>query len=161
MDAITQHRKKRLQQLIDAAPYDGDRAAFMKKAELTKGRISQLLDPEEAFGELSAGRLCKTLGLSEGWFEQGAPGKPMAWPFVLLSPDQAHALDKDNRETVEKFALKLLTTQKRSSSSYIQSAESSTSGHRTRAKVPKQKDVHDGGSSDKHEGQSPRKSRRG
>lgn len=108
MDAITQHRKKRLEQLISGAPYHGDRSAFMEATGLSKGRVSQLLDPEDQFGELAAARLCKMLDLAEGWFEQGAPGKPMAWPFVLLTPQLAASLTKPKRETVEKLALYFL-----------------------------------------------------
>jgi SOS-response transcriptional repressor LexA len=68
MDA---HRKERLRHLI-ATRFDGDRKAFQDATGLTKGRVTQLLDPDLPFGELAAERLTDKLGLTDRWFEQGA-----------------------------------------------------------------------------------------
>jgi phage repressor protein C with HTH and peptisase S24 domain len=65
MDA---HRKTRLQQLINDR-FGGDRAAFGKEVELTKGRVSQLLDPDLPFGERAARTLTTKLSLPDRWFE--------------------------------------------------------------------------------------------
>jgi hypothetical protein len=109
MDELTQHRKKRLEQLINGAPYNGDRASFMRHAGLTKGRISQLLDPGEQFGELAAERLAARLGLPDArWFDMGAPGAPNVWPFVLITPEQVLSLSARDREMVEYLALRLI-----------------------------------------------------
>lgn len=68
MDA---HRKERLKHLI-ATQFDGNRVAFQTAAGLTKGRVSQLLDPDQPFGETAAERLVEKLSLGPGYFEQGA-----------------------------------------------------------------------------------------
>lgn len=71
MDNLTKHRKDRLRALIDGKPYVGNQAEFGRKAGLTKARITQLLNPDEAFGERAAESLCAKLELSPRWFEQG------------------------------------------------------------------------------------------
>jgi hypothetical protein len=71
MDDQTKHRKERLQALIDGKPYLGSKSAFAARAGLSKGRITQLLDPAEAFGERSAKNLTSALGLrDERYFER-------------------------------------------------------------------------------------------
>lgn len=42
----------------------------MKKSGLTKGRLSQLLDPDEPFGEVAARNLEGRLTLPPGYFDQ-------------------------------------------------------------------------------------------
>lgn len=71
MDDLTKHRKDRLRALIDGKPYAGNQAAFGRKAGLTKARITQLLSPDEPFGERAAESLCGKLELPPRWFEQG------------------------------------------------------------------------------------------
>lgn len=66
---MDQQRKDRLRQLI-ATRFGGDRAAFGAAAGLTKGRVSQLLDPDEPFGERAAASLTEKLALPDRWFEQ-------------------------------------------------------------------------------------------
>jgi hypothetical protein len=71
MDDQTKHRKERLQALIDGKPYLGSKSAFAARAGLSKGRITQLLDPAEAFGERSARNITAALGLrDERYFER-------------------------------------------------------------------------------------------
>jgi len=71
MDDLTKHRKDRLRALIAGKPYAGNQAEFGRKAGLTKARITQLLNPDEPFGERAAESLCAKLELSPRWFEQG------------------------------------------------------------------------------------------
>ncbi len=62
----------------------GDRARLMQRTGYTKGRISQLLDKREPFGELAAARLASKLGLPTDYFERDhAPGE--AAPSVQLT----------------------------------------------------------------------------
>jgi hypothetical protein len=68
-------RRDNLRRLIRDA-FGDDRARFCKLAKLSKGRISQLLDPDEVFGELAAKNLVKRLGLDRGYFERELPGDP-------------------------------------------------------------------------------------
>lgn len=42
----------------------------MQKSGLTKGRLSQLLDPEEPFGDVAARNLAERLKLPPGYFDQ-------------------------------------------------------------------------------------------
>lgn len=67
MDA---HRKTRLVELITTR-YNGDRGGLIKASGLSKGRISQLLDPAEPFGERAARELARKLELPERWFDLG------------------------------------------------------------------------------------------
>lgn len=62
-------RRTRLNELLDGRRFNGDRAAFCRAANITKGRLTQLLDPREAFGDVAARNLCEALGLSHGWFD--------------------------------------------------------------------------------------------
>lgn len=68
---MTRHRKKRLRGLIDAAPYNGSQSEFARAAGLSEGRISQLLDPDESFGERSAKKIEQELRLGDRYFEAG------------------------------------------------------------------------------------------
>lgn len=49
--------------------FKGDRAKLIKATGLTKGRIAQLFDPDQPFGEIAARRLAEQLGLSLDYFE--------------------------------------------------------------------------------------------
>lgn len=71
MDELTKHRKRRLRALIDASPYSGSQASFAKAAGLTEGRVSQLLDPNQSFGERSARNVASELRLGDRYFEEG------------------------------------------------------------------------------------------
>lgn len=82
MDRLTEYRKSRLAALINTRPYDGNQMAFAKKAGLSKGRISQLLDPEASFGERSARSISTKLRLGERYFEEGFDADNETPPFV-------------------------------------------------------------------------------
>lgn len=71
MDALTLHRKARLQALIDAKPWGGNQAKFAFAAGVTKARITQLLDPSDSFGERAAKNIADRLNLSDRYFEEG------------------------------------------------------------------------------------------
>ncbi len=90
---MDEHRKQRLQQLIDSR-FGGDRAAFGKEVNLTKGRVSQLLDPELPFGERAAGSLTAKLSLPERWFDHqvgkhtsSEPSTRFGTPMVVTEDD--------------------------------------------------------------------------
>jgi len=69
-------RRKRLADLLKSARFNGDRSAFCGSAGISKGRLTQLLDPKEAFGDVAAKNLCDSLDLSQGWFDQVDDSKP-------------------------------------------------------------------------------------
>lgn len=70
MDDMTLHRKRRLQALIAGKPFNGSQQAFATATGLSEGRITQLLDPGDAFGERAAKNLAGRLGLEdERYFE--------------------------------------------------------------------------------------------
>lgn len=69
MDERTLTRKRRLQALIDGKPFLGNQTAFAEKVGLTKGRITQLLDPSDSFGERSARSLAAALRLPDDYFD--------------------------------------------------------------------------------------------
>ncbi len=60
--------------------FGGDRKRFMDETGYSKGRVTQLLDTEHAFGELAAERLAKALGV-----EPGAIFKSMARDVAMKS----------------------------------------------------------------------------
>lgn len=89
MDDITQHRKQRLRALIDSSSYSGSQASFAKATGLTEGRVSQLLDPGQSFGERSARNIATVLDLGDRYFEEGFGIGSMV---ELLSSDIGDAL---------------------------------------------------------------------
>jgi hypothetical protein len=61
-------RRQKLQALLDDR-FKGDRGAFLSATGLTKGRLSQLLDPKEPFGDVAARNLEERLHLEAGFFD--------------------------------------------------------------------------------------------
>lgn len=67
----------------------GDRERLEQKSGLSKGRISQLFDPKQAFGERAAENLAIRLGLGANHFEQAQahvvdqPHTPAPPPVVV------------------------------------------------------------------------------
>lgn len=61
-------RKQKLASLI-ADSYGDDRGAFLRASGLSKGRLAQLLDPKEPFGEVAARNLEERLQLPAGYFD--------------------------------------------------------------------------------------------
>jgi len=61
-------RRYKLQHLLDGK-FKGDRGAFLTATGLTKGRLSQLLDETQPFGDVAARRLETRLHLEPGYFD--------------------------------------------------------------------------------------------
>jgi len=61
-------RRSKLRHLLEVQ-FKGDMGAFLKKSGLTKGRLSQLLDPSEPFGDVAARNLAERLQLPPGYFD--------------------------------------------------------------------------------------------
>lgn len=61
-------RRKRLVELLNGHRFNGDRALFLRASGITKGRLTQLLDEDEAFGDVAAENLCEKLGLAKNYF---------------------------------------------------------------------------------------------
>lgn len=62
-------RRQHFKSWFDLGPFKGDRAKLLRKTGLTKGRITQLLDGNEPFGERAATNLARRLGLKDDYFE--------------------------------------------------------------------------------------------
>lgn len=80
------------------SPCKGDREALIRKSGLTKGRVSQLFDPGQRFGEQAAENLAQRLGLSLDVFSNQAsevsnviPATTGATMIPLISNVQAGA----------------------------------------------------------------------
>lgn len=72
MDELTRHRKRRLRELLEGAPYKGSQAAFALAIGKTESYVSQLANPDRYhFGELTARRIAQTLRLDDRYFESG------------------------------------------------------------------------------------------
>lgn len=89
MDELTQHRKRRLRALIDSPTYGGSQSSFAKAAGLTEGRVSQLLDLNQSFGERSARNIASELRLGDRYFEEGFGAAPVE---ALLSSEVGEAV---------------------------------------------------------------------
>lgn len=76
MQNDTQLRKARLRALIDAR-FSGSQKALADASGLTEGRITQLLNPNEAFGERAAQGLADKLNLGEYFSRQLVEGNPL------------------------------------------------------------------------------------
>lgn len=61
-------RRSKLLHLLNVG-FKGDGGAFLEKSGLSKGRLSQLLDPDEPFGDVAAKRLAERLELPPGYFD--------------------------------------------------------------------------------------------
>lgn len=61
-------RRQKLKLLLEER-YKSDRGAFLKASGLSKGRLSQLLDPEQPFGDTAARNLEDRLALDPGYFD--------------------------------------------------------------------------------------------
>jgi len=61
-------RRAILIDLLAGPRFMGDRVAFCQAAGITNGRLSQLLDPKEVFGDVAAKNLCEKLELPEDYF---------------------------------------------------------------------------------------------
>lgn len=61
-------RRYKLQQLLEGR-FKNDRGRFVQESGLTKGRLSQLLDPEQPFGDVAARNLEERLHLEPGHFD--------------------------------------------------------------------------------------------
>lgn len=80
-------RRSKLRHLIEHK-FGGDRGRFLTKAKITKGRLSQLLDPSEPFGDVAARNLAHRLNLPEGYFDQ-MDAQTLQWAvaFDALPPN--------------------------------------------------------------------------
>lgn len=67
--------------------FKGDRGAFLKKSGLTKGRLSQLLDPQEPFRDVAARNLAARLELPAGYFDQ-MDAQTLQWAVAFDSLPQ-------------------------------------------------------------------------
>ncbi len=74
MDAL---RRQKLRHLLDTR-FGNDRQRFLKAAHMTKGRLSQLLDPNMPFGDRAARNLEDRLALPPGYFDAMDP-RTLAW----------------------------------------------------------------------------------
>jgi hypothetical protein len=63
-------RRRRFVDYFKGAPLNGDRAKLIQKTKLSKGRIAQLFDEDESFGERAARNLAVKLGLAPDYFER-------------------------------------------------------------------------------------------
>ena len=85
MHALRRHKLARL--IADV--FNGDRGAFLTKTGLTKGRLSQLLDPSTPFGDVAARNLEDRLELPAGYFDaMDARTLDFALRFEHLPPHQ-------------------------------------------------------------------------
>lgn len=95
---MDKNRKQRLKALIDSR-FEGSQQRFADCVVMSKGRISQLLDDNEPFGERAAKNILTKLNdaginLPDGYFEAQAPSAELAAPVSTpkITPQQALAV---------------------------------------------------------------------
>lgn len=71
-------RRRRFVAWFNAAPMNGDRAKLMRSTGLTKGRVSQLFDEAQPFGERAATALARRIGRPDDFFEGGVATRLIA-----------------------------------------------------------------------------------
>jgi len=96
-------RRERLKALLNGPRFNGDRAAFCTAADITNGRLTQLLDPDQPFGDTADQNLRDKLGLPDGFFtrtgaviEQSTaliPGTAFGQPVAVF--DEGDVLSDD------------------------------------------------------------------
>jgi len=99
-------RRKRLVDLLNGPRFNGDRAAFLSSSGLSKGRLTQLLDPSKPFGDAAARNLCDSLGLSEGWFdaEQNSGAAAVTLPSITVEATGSPELTEQCRSIMAMLA---------------------------------------------------------
>lgn len=102
MDA---HRKDRLRTLIDSPRFKGSQQAFADAVGISKGRVSQILDPDEPFGERAARGYAERLNLPTNWFEAGASNVRPAQLGERRIPIISGVAAGSFREVVDAFAM--------------------------------------------------------
>jgi hypothetical protein len=65
-------RRKKLELLLETR-FKGERRRFLDESGLSKGRLSQLLDPNLPFGDTAARNLEERLSLDPGYFDAMDP----------------------------------------------------------------------------------------
>ncbi len=84
-------RRYKLNHLLDTR-FKGDRGAFLETSGLSKGRLSQLLDPDLPFGDTAARNLEERLMLEPGYFD-AMDAKTVEWA-VRFDKLPAHLKDE-------------------------------------------------------------------
>ena len=80
-------RRYKLRHLLETT-FKGDRGAFLNASGLSKGRLTQLLDPAEPFGDVAARNLEERLQLEPGYFDaMNASTVEWAVKFDTLAPE--------------------------------------------------------------------------
>lgn len=86
MTSADSRRRKRFVLFFDTALLS-DRAKLIDKSGLTKGRVAQLFDEAQPFGERAARNLALALGLPEDYFEHDTvAGALVTSPHVVEEP---------------------------------------------------------------------------
>jgi hypothetical protein len=86
MDA---ERRARFVKYFAGRPLMGDRAKLMAKTGYTKGRVAQLFDEKQPFGQKAARNLADKLGLPPDYFERGDQARAAAGADLT---DQEHEM---------------------------------------------------------------------
>lgn len=79
-------RRYKLTHLLNTE-FRGDRGRFLKETGLSKGRLSQLLDPDQPFGDRAAQNLEERLKLDKGYFDT-MDAQTVAWAVQFDSLPQ-------------------------------------------------------------------------
>lgn len=98
-------RRRNLETYFNGPAFNGDRKKFCAATGLTNGRLTQLLDPNEPFGERAAKNLTASLRLPEDHFERD---QPVDAGFFARLMDLAMKLDDAERAALVQHAEKLL-----------------------------------------------------
>lgn len=88
-------RRERFRAYFAGPPFKGDRAAFMRATGLSKGRLTQLFDEKQPFGEKAASALAEKLQLPSDYFERPTAGGATDEPERVQIHEQRASLTRD------------------------------------------------------------------
>ena len=99
-------RRRRFVAYFTGKPFQGDRSKLIAKTGLTKGRVTQLFDKDEPFGERAAQQLAMRLDLPLDYFERDQDGTSASFDEETI----AFAKDFFKLDAAERNRLRLLYT---------------------------------------------------
>ncbi len=108
VEKITDHRRKRLKELIDKR-YDGRRALFAGVVDVAPSYVSRLLSDgrgRKGLGEDLARRFERKCQLENGWFDMDFPVEDIpdmahGWPFKSIRPARYYQLQKNQKKLIQ------------------------------------------------------------
>lgn len=111
IDDVRDYRRAQFKELLKTR-FGGSRAKLAEEAGISNARITQLLDPKEAFGDTAVRRLVEKLGLPKDYFELTGVDIPLPLPSaealkIAIAWDQMSPQERARLDNLMAAALDL------------------------------------------------------